>query len=273
MALVVMAVAVLTATGCGEEREDASASASASAFCDASRQWAVHEMQPIDESDPKAIEAHVTDYEAFIDESIATAPAAVAEDWKVYGTAIKTVQLPVLEKFGFSYENVGKKGTEAEKAIFDGAPSPRVEKAFEAILTYEANVCGSQGLPPADVSFEGERAAAYCGLGGKIDELIGSAFANGPSAAGVKRLLDGERLWRLQEQQVGAAPDSIRADVAKLAEFERTQHRRVIEKYDYDLPKLVLSGTADDRAVLQYTAESIRKASRRVDAFDEQVCA
>ena len=95
-----MAVAVLTAIGCGEDRKDASASA----FCDSSRQWAVHEMTPIDESDPRAIEAHFKDYEAFIDESIATAPAAVARDWKVYGKAIKTIQLPVLEKFGFSYE-------------------------------------------------------------------------------------------------------------------------------------------------------------------------
>ena len=128
-------------------------------------------------------------------------------------------------------------------------------------------------MPPADVSFEGEKAAAYCRLGGKIDELIGSTLGNGPSVAAVKRLVNGEQLWRLQERQVGAAPDSIRADAGKLAEFDRTQHRRVIEKYDYDLRKLVLSGTADDRAVLQYTAESIRTASGRVDAFDEQVCA
>ena len=273
MALMVMAVAVLTAIGCGEDREDKPATASASAFCDASRQWAVHEMTPIDESDPNAIKAHFKDYEAFVDESMATAPPAVAGDWKVYGNAVKTILLPVLRKFGFSYEEVGAKGTEAEKAIFDGARSPRVEKAFEAILTYEANVCGSQAEPSADVSFEGEKAAAYCGLGGKIDELIGTTFRNGPSAAAVKRLIHGGQLWRLQEQQVGAAPASIRADVGKLAEFERTQHRRVIEKYHYDLRKLVLSGTADDRAVFQYTAESIREASSRVDAFDEQVCA
>jgi hypothetical protein len=273
MALMVMAVGVLTGVGCGEDREAPPAGASASAFCDASRQWAVHEMTPIDESDPGAIKAHFKDYEAFIDKSMATAPAAVARDWKVYGTAVKTILLPVLRKFGFSYEEVGANGTEEEKAIFDGAKSPRVEKAFEGILTYEANVCGSQVEPSADVSFEGQQAAAYCALGGKIDELIGSTLRNGPSAAAVKRLIHGGRLWRLQEQQVGTAPASIRADVGKVAEFERTQHRRVIEKYDYDVRKLLLSGTADDRAVFQYTAESIRKASSRVDAFDDQVCA
>jgi hypothetical protein len=62
------------------------------------------------------------------------------------------------------------------------------------------------GLPPADVSFEDERADAYCELNGKIDELIGSAIGNGPSAAAVKKLV---------------APDAIRADVDKLAEFDR----------------------------------------------------
>ena len=272
-----MAMAVPTATGCGEEDRtgEERADASASPFCDASRQWAVHEMTPIDESDPKAIEAHFKDYAAFIDESIATAPPAVADDWKVYGGAIRRVHLPVLEKFGFSYEEVNAKGTKTEKAIFDGAKRPRVENAFEAILIYEANVCGSQGVPPADVSFEGEKAGAYCGLGGEIDELIGSAFGGGggPSVAAVKKLLGEEKLWRLQEQQVGAAPDAIRSEVDKLAEFDRTQHRRVIEKYDYDLPKLVLSGTAQDRAIFQYTAGSIREASSRVDAYEEQVCA
>lgn len=266
-----MAVAVLTAIGCGEEREQPK-NASASPFCDASRQWAVHEMTPIDESDPKAIEAHFKDYEAFIDESMATAPPAVAGDWKVYGRAIKTVQLPVLKKFGFSFEKVAAKGTEAEKAIFDGSPTPRVAKAFEAILTYEANVCGSQGLPPADVSFEDERADAYCELNGKIDELIGSAIGNGPSAAAVKKLVGGGQLRRLHEQQVDAAPDAIRADVDKLAEFDRTQQRQVIEKYDYDLPAIVLSGTAHDRAVLNHTDASIREENGRVDAYDEQVC-
>jgi hypothetical protein len=277
VAQVVTAVAVLTAVGCGEERTERTqrperTDAAASPFCDASRQWAVHEMRPVDESDPKEVEAHFKDYGAFIDKSIATAPPAVADDWKVYGTAIQTVQLPVMKKFGFSFEEVNAKGTEAEKAIFDGAPNPRVDNAFKAILTYEANVCGSQGLPPADVSFEGEKAAAYCRLGGKIDELIGSAIGNGPSVAGVKKLLDGGQLWRLQERQVDAAPDAIRADVATHAEFDRTQHRRVIEKYDYDLPKLVLSGTAHDRAIFQRTDGSIREANSRVDAFDEQVC-
>jgi hypothetical protein len=266
-----MAVAVLTAIGCGEEREEPQ-NASASPFCDASRQWAVHEMTPVDESDPKSIEAHFKDYEEFIDESIATAPPAVADDWKVYGGAIKSVQLPVLEKFGFSYEEVGAKGTEAEKAIFDGAPSKRVQKAFVAILTFEANVCGSQGLPPAHVSFKGERPGAYCELDGEINELIGSAIGSGPSAAEVKKLLDGEQLWRLQEQQTDAAPDAIRADVGKLAEFDRTQQRQVIEKYDYDLPKLVLSGTAHERAIFQHTDASIRQANRRIDAYDEQIC-
>ena len=116
VARAVTVVAVLTAIGCGEEQTEGTqrperADASASPFCDASRQWAVHEMTPIDESDPKAIEAHFKDYAAFIDKSIATAPPAVADDWKVYGNAIRTIQLPVLKKYGYSYEKVGAKGT------------------------------------------------------------------------------------------------------------------------------------------------------------------
>ncbi len=88
----------------------------------------------------------------------------------------------------------------------------------------------------------------------------------------MKKLLDGEQLWRLQEQQTDAAPGAIRADVGKLAEFDRTQQRRVIKKYDYDLPKLVLSGTAHDRAIFQHTDASIREANSRIDAYDEQIC-
>ena len=76
----VMAVALLTAIGCGEEREEReNASASRSAMHRGSGR---PHMTPIDKSDPKSIEAHFKDYDAFIDKSIATAPPAVANDWK-----------------------------------------------------------------------------------------------------------------------------------------------------------------------------------------------
>jgi hypothetical protein len=265
-----MVVAVFAAIGCGKEQADASASP----FCDASREWAVHELTPIDESDPKAVEAHFEDYGSFVDESLATAPSAVADDWEVYANAFRTKFMPVLEKFHFSYEEVGAKGTEEEKAIFDGAKDEQTESAFTAILTYEADVCGSQQAQPADVSFEGVKADAYCELGGKVHELIGSAIFTpaGPSSAALKKLLERGELFGLQDRQVEAAPDVIRADVEKFVAFEKSEHRDVIAKYDYDLSKLILSGTQHDREIYQYTDASIRESSTRIDAFEQQVC-
>ncbi len=262
-----IAVVVFVSGGCGKED-----SSSASSFCDASREWAVHELTPPHETNPASIKAHFTDYSAFVDKSLASAPEEVADDWQVYADVYKTRFLPVMEKFHYSFEEADANGTDQEKEFFNGARPPEAEAAFKEILAYEGQVCGSQGPQAADISFAGEKPGAYCEIAGKMNQLIGEVVYGGASPKVLRKVVTGDERRRLSEQLIDEAPLAIRDDVRKLEEFDRSKQRNVLDKYDYDVKKLILSGSAEDRATFQHQDRSVREPRARVAAYEEQVC-
>jgi hypothetical protein len=258
----------LPAIGCGSEGEDAAASP----FCDASREWAVHELTPPDEMDPASVKAHFTDYDEFVATSLDTAPEEVADEWQLYADEYRAKFRPVIEKFHYSFDEVGKNGTPEEQAIFTGKKSAEASDAFDAILSYEGRVCGSQTPAAADVSFEGEKPGEYCEVAGKLNQMLGEITFGGASPSALKNALTGDEYARLTEKERDVAPASISTDVDALVRFDRTTQIPTVAKYDYDIKKLILNGSPADRAAFQHQTPSIRDAASRVSAFEEQVC-
>src|SRR4051812_42720676 len=77
-----------------------------SAYCDNARNWAAHEMTPHDESDPRAEAVYWGEYVAFLRRSIASVPARISSEWRVYGDYELYVLTPILTKFNFDIDRL-----------------------------------------------------------------------------------------------------------------------------------------------------------------------
>ena len=62
------------------------------------------------------------------------------------------------------------------------------------------------------------------------------------------------------------------ADVKTDNEWVRTRKLTMLEKFDYDLRRLMLEGSAEDLAVFTYWDPAIVEQDSRVSAYVEQVC-
>lgn len=264
-------VVALGAAGCGGGGS-ASADDPQSEYCKVAVKWAAHELTPADQSDPATMRSYWKGYTAFVRDAMRTAPARIDGAWDVYGGAILTISTPVLEKFDFSVDAIMSKGTKEEQAAVQ-PPPPNVQKAIDGVLGYEADVCAAQQPRPADVSFAGEqKPKAYCEAVGAMDEAFGSVHADGAKPKAVRTLLNSEELDALGQKQVRTAPAVIRDDVQKLDRFDRDEVTPMVAKFGYDVRRLLLTGSPQERAIFNHTDPSIRDASARVDAYTQQVC-
>ncbi len=240
-----------------------------SAYCDAAREWAIHEVtQPVDETDPVAFEAYWNEFLAFEQTALDTTPDELAADWqRKVDTENETIN-PVLERYDYDVVALQENGTPEELATLEAPPD--VEAAQDRILTYEADVCGAQQPRPADVSFEGEEAGAYCDAVAAEQERIGEVMGGGADPADVEALV--AELVEGGPAQVDVAPASIQDDVAAVAAWTAGEQRDVLAAHGYDFIGVIREGTPEERADLQLTADAIRDQFARVAAYEEQVC-
>ena len=68
------------------------------------------------------------------------------------------------------------------------------------------------------------------------------------------------------------APAEIKADVIADVEWQRKQQVEVLEKFGYDVRRLLLDGTPEDRAIFQRSDPAIAGHYARTVAYEEQVC-
>ncbi len=273
----VAAALVAVSTGCGEDNKKEAAApgaggtdataASESAYCDAAREWAIHEMTPFDDMDPAAFRAYWNDFVAFEEEAIATAPDAIRDDWVLKFEKESDTITPVLEKYDFNLSVMMESSTPEEEAAFDAPPD--VQAAQDRILTYESEVCGAQQPLAADVSHAGEEPGPYCELVAAQDELAAEALASGDPAE-VEAAFD--ELEAGSANLTDAAPAVIEDDVADLAVWVADRQRPVAEKFGYDLAEAIRNGTPQERADLNYADDEIRDQFARIVAYEVQVC-
>ena len=172
---------------------------------------------------------------------------------------------------GGDVERIAKQGTAAEKAL--GEPTPEARKAQDAIHAYEDRVCGVATPAAADVVFEADSSSkAYCtalrAFNRGFAEVESSRFD--PDAMRVVFTSDSftESLDALEE----SAPAAITEDQETVSEWFRTRWSDVIDEFDYDIRRIWLDGTPEDRAVFTLSHPNVVEQGSRLTAYEEQVC-
>jgi hypothetical protein len=280
--LVALALASAAALGaCGDDDGESAPTTNAaaassggdpaeSAYCDTAREFAVHMLAPRDEGNPTWLRTYMDEYVAFVDEAASEAPDELADEWTLSSDGLKTTVIPVLEKYGYDIERIMAEGTPEEQAVSE--PSPDVAAAQATILEYEAMTCGSAQPAAADVEFAGPTVAAYCEASATLDGAFGEAIAAENSPAAMEQLLSSDEWTQLMSTMESSAPDEIKADVIAINAWDREKKIPLTGRYDYDIRRLLLEGTAAERAVLQSTDPAIREHYARVAAYEQQLC-
>ena len=268
----------MAAAGCGGTDGAGAAFApvdgTESAYCDTYRAWQVHELDGgtgDDQPNPAAFRAYWKDYLEFNKTSLQQAPTEIRDEWIVSDRAIRTVLTPVLEKYDFDVQRIAKEGTAVEKAL--GEPTPEAQKAQDTIHAYEERVCGIATPAAADVAFKADSSSkAYCTtlstFNRGFEEVESSRFD--PEAMRTVFTADSftESLDALEE----TAPDDIAADQEAVIEWFRTRWSDVIGEFDYDIRRIWLDGTPEDRAVFTLSHPDVVEHDSRLTAYEEQVC-
>lgn len=269
----VLVLAVLAGCGGGDGTAFTPIEGTESAYCDTFRAWQVHELEGEgdDQPNPAALEAYWNDYLEFNANMLEQSPPEVRDEWELSERLVRTTVTPVLEKYDYDAERIGREGTPAEKAV--ATPPPEAQKAQDAIHAYEDRVCGVESPPAAEVMFEGDEASeAYCEAAattqGEFDKIAEAKFD--PDL--LRSLLTSDRFTELLDAQIDAAPEAIAADVEAESEWLRGRWRDVFEEYDYDIRGVWVDGTAEDRAVIHEYHPDVVEHNSRVTAYEEQVC-
>jgi hypothetical protein len=269
----------VAAAGCGgtdrAEAAFAPVDGTESAYCGTYRAWQVHELDGgtgDDQPNPAAFRAYWKDYLEFNKTSLQQAPAEIRDEWIVSDRAIRTVLTPVLEKYDFDVQRIARKGTAAEKAL--GEPTPETQKAQDAIHAYEDRVCGVATPPAAKVTFKGESSSeSYCAalrdFNGAFDKVESSRFHPGVMRSVFTADGFAESLHELDE----TAPDAIAADQEAVSAWFRSSWSDVVAQYDYNIRRIWLDGTPEDRAVFTFSHPDVVDHHTRLTAYEEQICA
>src|SRR5947208_3008440 len=99
-----VAVAAGIAAGCTDSKP-----AAASAYCTAARQWAIHELVPVNDQDPAAFKTYWNEYLGFVVKGVRLSPKPINADWKLVFTALQPFT-GVLTKYDFNVGALMEKG-------------------------------------------------------------------------------------------------------------------------------------------------------------------
>ena len=269
----------LAAAGCGgtdrAEAAFAPVDGTESVYCDTYRAWQVQELdggRGEDQPNPAAFRAYWKDYLEFNKTFLRQAPAEIRDEWIVSERAIRTLLTPVLERYGFDVERIAKEGSAAEKAL--GEPTPEAQKAQDAIHAYEDRVCGVATPPAANVAFEADASSeSYCAALGDFNRGFEKVESSRFDPSVMRSVFTAGSFSDNLEELEETAPEDIAADQEALSEWFRSSWSDVVAEYDYDIRRIWLDGTPEDRAVFTLSHPDVVDHNTRLAAYEEQVCA
>ena len=269
-------VAVLSGCGGSDSGETAftPVAGNDSAYCDTYWGWQAYKAdggQGDDERSPAAFRAWWNEYLIFNETALKQAPPVIHDQWVVKMGALRTRLTPLLERYDFDVKRMEREGTAAERARAE--PSPDEQKAEAAINAYEDRVCGALTAPAADVVFKADGSSKrYCKAAGTVQSEFDRIASAKFDPDMLRTFVTSDRFTELLDAQVAAAPADIAADVKAESEWLRTRFRDVFEEFDYDIRRVWLDGTAEDRAVVHEHHPDVVEHSSRMTAYEEQVC-
>ena len=245
-----------------------------SAYCDTYRAWQVHELDGgtgDDQPNPAAFRGYWKDYLEFNKTSLQQAPAEIRDEWIVSDRAIRTVLTPVLEKYDFDVQRIAKEGTAAEKSL--GEPTREAQKAQDAIHAYEDRVCGVATPPAADVAFKADSSSkAYCTTLGTFIRGFEKVESSRFDPQTMRTVFTADSFTESLDSLEESAPSDIAADQEAVSEWFRTRWSDVIRESDYDIRRIWLEGTPEDRAVFTLSHPDVVEHESRLTAYEEEVC-
>ena len=268
----------MAAAGCGgAERAEAvfePVDGTESAYCDTYRAWQVHELDGgtgDDQPNPAAFRGYWKDYLEFNKTSLQQAPAEIRDEWIVSDRAIRTVLTPVLEKYDFDVQRIANEGTAAEKAL--GEPTREAQKAQDAIHAYEDRVCGVATPAAADVAFKADSSSkAYCTTLRTFNRGFEQVESSRFDPQTMRTVFTADSFTESLDSLEESAPSDIAADQEAVSEWFRTRWSDVIGEFDYDIRRIWLDGTPEDRAVFTLSHPDVVEHESRVTAYEEEVC-
>ncbi len=266
LALTVLAFAG-AASACSANKADA---AESSSYCRLARKWAAHEIDPRDDANPAWFKPYWAQYLTFSGQAVKIAPSAIAKDWRVYHATI-TTQTAVLEKYGYDQARYEREATADEKKTFDD-PGPAASSAFDNVLRYEALTCNAAQPAAADVDFSKEKPGAYCDAVTKDNERIAPVFEGGAMPAQLKAAVLDPQTKTSGAAAIATAPSVIKNDVKASVAWQEDRQAKVLKKFGFDIRKILLTGSAQDRRDLNSTDPKVRDHFARTAAYAQQVC-
>jgi hypothetical protein len=278
-AIVIALMLVFAAlAGCGGRDGDETAfvplAGTESAYCDTYRAWQVHELEGDgdDQPNPAAFEKYWNEHLEYNATSLRQAPAVIRDEWAVSERAIRTVLTPLLTKYDFDVKRMEREATPAEKAL--SVPPPEVQKAQATIHAYEAKVCGTDSPPAARVAFTPDASSKrYCTVLATFNSGLERVASSRFDSDVMRAFVAGDRLRASLDALETSAPDAIAADQAAASDWFRTRWSDVVAEFDYDIRRIWLDGTAEDRAVFHFAHPDVAEHESRLAAYEEQVCA
>jgi hypothetical protein len=277
IAALVTVVAVLVLAACGGDDGDETAftplAGTESAYCDTFRAWQVHELDGDgdEQPSPAALEKYWNDYLEFNVTSLEQAPPEIRAEWVLSERGVRTVLTPVLAKYGFDVQRLAREGTPAEKAL--SMPPPDVQKAQATIHAYEARACGTSSPPAAAVVFTADGSSKpYCRALGMFNSGLGTVESSRFDPDVLRTFVSADSFTESLEALDATVPVAIAADQEAVSEWFRTRWSDVIAEFDYDIRRIWLDGTPEDRAVFHLVHPDVADHESRLTAYEEQVC-
>jgi hypothetical protein len=249
-----------------------------SEYCQTARAWLVHEFDGEGADfadDPAAFEKYWGEWITFIETATEQAPAEIRDDWPLAYPDVLALT-PVLEKYDYDLARAQAEGTPEELAIgakVQGDPAPEQQQAIAAVKEYEGRVCQTSEPPAADVSFAGAtKNRAYCDNVEAGNEAVGEIVESKWSVDAVRAFVTGEEFQDGLDAAAANAPAEIEDDVLADVDWQRNEQADTFAKYGYDVRKIFLDGSPEDRAVVQRSDPAIAEHYARTIAYEEQVC-
>jgi hypothetical protein len=271
------------ASGCGGKDEESTAlpadqvAAFGSPYCVTARNWAVHELDgsadgAYEHGGPAALKTWWSEQLEYLKTSVEQAPPELRDAEAAVERAYRTRLTPLFEKYGFDFGRIEAEASPSENALAE--PTPGERKAQQTSDLYKDRVCGyGNSPPPAHVTFAASAGSkAYCKAAAAQQVGFEKVVSSGFDPEAFRTYARSEGFLGALDDQDATAPAEIAEDVRTDNEWVRDRKLTLLEKYDYDLRRLLLEGSAEELAAFTYFDPAVETHDRRISAYVQQVC-
>jgi hypothetical protein len=113
----------------------------------------------------------------------------------------------------------------------------------------------------------------YCAAQGAFNGGLENIAASRFDPDVMRTVVTGESFTESLDALERSAPDEIGANQEAQSEWFRARWSNVVAEFDYDIRRIWLDGTPEDRAVFHLFHPDVVRHESRLRAYQEQVCA